>query len=127
MPPTLAGYVHRVRMPFNANAIGQAAARAALGDRAHVDRSRTENLAGIEQVTSGLRALSMKVTPSVGNFVLAEVADRKDTMELYQALLVRGVVVRPVGIYGLPRHLRITIGTAAQNSRFLDTVKAVLS
>jgi histidinol-phosphate aminotransferase len=69
----------------------------------------------------------MTVTPSEGNFVLAEVPAAQDARALYDRLLKRGVVVRPVGIYGLPRHLRITIGTVPENERLLRTLVEVLA
>jgi histidinol-phosphate aminotransferase len=116
-------YVHRVRLPFNVSAVGQAAARAALDDVEHVERSRSLNSAEIVRVAAALAALGLEVLPSQGNFLLAAVARGRET---YQALLKKGVIVRPMGGYGLPNHLRITVGTEAENERLLSSLKEVL-
>jgi len=119
----LAALLNRVRQPFNVNAIGQAAALAALDDVAFADRARTENAAGLVQLAEGFRRLGLEYVPSVANFILVKVGDGAKT---FDALQRRGLIVRPVKSYSLPEWLRITVGTAAQNERLLTTLATVL-
>ncbi|MEQ1800433.1 MAG: histidinol-phosphate transaminase [Gammaproteobacteria bacterium] len=116
--PGLAELLNRVRQPFNVNEPAQAAALAALGAHDHVRRSRQVNDAGMAQLGAGLREFGWHVPPSAGNFVLADTGGPASPW--YEALLRVGVIVRPVGNYGLPNHLRITIGLPGQNSRLLE-------
>ena len=118
-----AALLNRVRQPFNVNAIGQAAALAALDDVAFADRARTENAAGLVQLAEGFRRLGLEYVPSVANFILVKVGDGAKT---FDALQRRGLIVRPVKSYGMPEWLRITVGTAAQNERLLTTLATVL-
>jgi histidinol-phosphate aminotransferase len=120
--PEICEYVHRVRLPFNVSAIGQAAARAALDDHEHVERSRRLNASELPSLSARLSALGLDVLPSQANFVLVEVPRAR---EVYDALLRRGVIVRPMGAYGLPSHLRITVGTEAENARLVSTLAEV--
>jgi histidinol-phosphate aminotransferase len=115
--PQVANLLNRVRQPFNVNSIAMAGAQAAIGDQAFIDASVTSNTRGIRQLTQGLEALGFEVTPSAANFVLADMG--QPTGPVYKALLQRGIIVRPVGNYGLPNHLRITAGTAEQNDLLL--------
>jgi histidinol-phosphate aminotransferase len=117
-------YLHRVRLAFNVSAVGQAAARAALDDTAHLERSRANNATELPLLEAGLGRLGLTVTPSQANFVLADLG--RPARTVYDALLRRGVIVRPMGAYHLPNHLRITVGTAAENQRFLAALKEVL-
>lgn len=121
--PELAALLNRVRQPFNANAIGQAAAIAALDDRAFVTACVRENRAGLVQLEAGLRALGLEIVPSVANFMLVRVGDGA---RVFVELQKRGVIVRPMRPYGMPEWLRVTVGTPAQNERFLTTLAAVL-
>jgi histidinol-phosphate aminotransferase len=116
MNASVADLLNRVRQPFNVNSLAQAAALAALDDAQYVADSRKLNRDGMRQLETGLRSLSLRSLPSRGNFVLVEVADAPAT---YQSLLRQGVIVRPVGNYDLPTWLRVTIGTPAENERFL--------
>ena len=121
--PAVADILNRVRQPFNVNAAGLAAAEAALADEAHVRRSVEANLAGKAQLVEGLGRLGFDFIPGVGNFICVEVGDA--AAKLYDALLHEGVIVRPLAGYDLPRHLRVTIGTAAENARFLAALARV--
>jgi histidinol-phosphate aminotransferase len=112
-------YVHRVRMPFNVNSIGQAAARAALADHEHVERSQKLNAHEIVRLEKSLKG----ALPSQANFLLVDFA--RNGRDLYQALLRKGVIVRPMASYGLPNHLRITVGTEAENTRLLSALAEV--
>lgn len=112
----LCGLLNRVRQPFNVNAIGQAAAVAALDDRSFVAKCVQENRAGLAQLESGCRALGLEVVPSVANFFLVKVGDGA---RVFDGLQRAGVIVRPVKSYGLPEWVRITVGTRPQNDRLL--------
>ena len=124
-PVEVCDYVHRVRLAFNVSAVGQAAARAALDDVDHVERSRALNAVEIERLSERLAALGLAVLPSQANFLLVDLGPRSGR-DLYQALLRSGVIVRPVASYGLPHHLRITVGTEAENARLLQALPSVL-
>ena len=115
--------LNRVRHPFNVNAPALAAAEAALDDIDFLARSYALNSAGMAQLAAGLSALGVDGVPSKGNFLLAKVGD---AARINTELLKRGVIVRPVGNYGLPEFLRVSVGLAGQNARFLDALKACL-
>ena len=122
--PSVADVMNRVRQPFNVNSIALSAARAALDDMEFVARSYAENLQGLRHLEEGSRALGLDYIPSHGNFLTIRVGKAGD---IYKRLLRRGVIVRPVGGgYGLPEHLRVTIGTAEENERFLGALAASL-
>ncbi len=109
--------MNRVRLPFNVTSVGQAAATAALDDAEHVGRTKRENARERARVVEGLLVRGFAVVPSQGNFVLAGVPTPYTGLTLYDALLRRGVIVRPLMPYALPQHVRISIGTAAENDR----------
>lgn len=117
----LCGLLNRVRQPFNVNAIGQAAALAALDDREFPDRCRRLNLEGLEQLRSGLVELGFEFVPSVANFLLVKVENGPDC---FSALQQGGVIVRPMVPYGLPHWLRVSVGTSGQNKSLLDRLQA---
>ena len=122
MDPAVADLLNRVRQPFNVNSLAQAAALAALADPDYVEESRRLNREGMRQLEAGLRAQSVRFLPSHGNFVMIQVGDAQP---VYQGLLARGIIVRPVANYGLPAWLRVTVGTKAENARFLDALALV--
>lgn len=121
--PELAGLLQRVRQPFNVNAIGQAAATAALDDEAFAADCARRNRAGLQQLTQGCSRLGVRQVPSVANFMLVEVGQGAAA---FDALQRRGVIVRPVTSYGLPEWIRVTVGTEEQNARFLAELAAWL-
>ena len=123
--PELADVLNRVRQPFNVNSFAQAAAVAALDDNTHLHHSVRVNQEGMRQLVDGLQAQSLEFIPSVGNFISVDVG--RDAAEVYEALLHEGVVVRPVDNYGLQGYLRISIGLAEENRRFLDALAKVLA
>jgi histidinol-phosphate aminotransferase len=123
--PEVAGFLDRVRAPFNVNLVAQAAGAAALGDEEHVRRSRALVREGRPVLEAGLRALGATVVPSQGNFVLADFPGRPGKA-LFEAMLREGVVVRPVGGYGFPTAQRITVGTRAENEKALAALRKVL-
>jgi histidinol-phosphate aminotransferase len=122
--PQVAGLLNRVRQAFNVNTLALAAARAALEDREHLARSITLNREGMRQLEAGLDRLPVRRLPSRGNFILIDC--QRPAGPLYEAMLRQGVIVRPVGSYGLPHHLRLTIGTQAQNQRMLAALELAL-
>lgn len=119
--PRVADIINRIRQPFNVNSLALAGARAALTDTAFIDRAVRENAEGRALLERGLAGLGFGVTPSAGNFLLVDMGE--PAAPWYEALLRRGVIVRPVGNYGLPNHLRVTVGTAAQNRRLLEALE----
>ena len=116
--------LNRVRHPFNVNAPALAAAEAALDDAEFLERSYALNAAGMAQLLAGLTGMGVETVPSKGNFLLAKVGD---ATRINAELLQRGVIVRPVGNYGLPAFLRVSVGLAGQNVRFLDALSEVLA
>ena len=119
--PSVADVMNRVRQPFNVNSLALAAATAALDDMEFVARSYAENLKGMRQLEEGARALGLDYIPSYGNFLSIRVGKAS---EVFKRLLRRGVIVRPVSGYGLPEHLRVTVGTYAENEKFLAALAA---
>ena len=122
--PQVADLMNRVREPFNVNSVALAAAAAALGDTDFVRDSHELNLRGMKQVTKGLSALRLQYIPSFGNFVTFEA---KNADDVFHRLLRAGVIVRPLGAYGMPNHLRVTIGLESENARFLESLKQALA
>lgn len=117
--PVIAGLMNRIRQPFNCNNLALAAAQAALDDAGFLQQSYDCNQAGKQQLLDGLARLGRAVIPPHGNFVTFRAGD---AAAINQALLRQGVIVRPVGGYGLPEWLRVTIGTEAENARFLNAL-----
>ncbi|MCA9641143.1 MAG: aminotransferase class I/II-fold pyridoxal phosphate-dependent enzyme, partial [Myxococcales bacterium] len=122
--PQLADYLNRVRDPFNVNLVAQAAAVAALADDAWLQQVVAETVRQRETLTKALAARGLSVTPSQTNFVLFDTG--RNAKEVNDALMRRGVIARPVGPSGLPTHLRVTVGKAGDNQRFLEALDAVL-
>jgi len=120
--PGILAFLHQVRLPFNVNALAQAGAVAALADAEHVVRSRRLNATGRAQYYDGLRRLGIPYIHTQGNFLLAEVGDGQ---AVYDRLQAKGVIVR-AGFAGLPAHIRISIGTTADNDRCLTALAAVI-
>ncbi len=122
--PQVADLMNRVRPPFNVNSVALAAAAAALDDEEHLKRSVKMNAEGLEQLVDGFKTLGLDYIPSVGNFISVDVGSAAASM--YEALLREAVIVRPVANYGMPNHLRVTVGTPEENARFLSALKKVL-
>jgi histidinol-phosphate aminotransferase len=120
----VAGILNRIRQPFNVNSLALAGARAALSDRAFIERSVSVNGSGLEQLNKGLDELGVSTVPSAANFVLADM--NTPAMPVSGSLLRQGIIVLPVGNYGLDRHLRITVGTADQNAALLGALANTL-
>lgn len=116
--------LNQVRPPFNTSNVAQASALAALGDESWVSRSRETNRTGLAQLDRGLRQLGLEPVPSRANFVLVRMPDAPT---VWGALQRRGIIVRPLAGYGLPHHLRISVGTPAQNTRCLQALAEILN
>jgi histidinol-phosphate aminotransferase len=123
--PDVADLLNRVRQPFNVSVPALATAAAALDDREHLAETIALNRRGLGQLQAGLGALGLRTLPSAANFLLCDLG--REAGPVNDALLRRGVIVRPVANYGLPDHLRITTGTAAQNERVLAAMGAALA
>ncbi len=119
-----AALLNRVRQPFNTNAIAQAAAVAALDDDAFVGECRRRNREGGRQLEAGFASLGLESVPSDGNFLLVRVGDGA---RFFQSVQAQGVIVRPLGGYGLPDYVRVSIGTEAENERFLQAAARALA
>ena len=119
----IADLMNRVRQPFNVNNLAIAAAIAALDDHLFVAESYELNRRGMEQLVAGLKRLGLEHIPSHGNFVTFKAGDGA---AVNQKLLKQGVIVRPIGGYGLPEWLRVTIGTEPENARFLEALEKAL-
>lgn len=122
--PDVADLINRIRQPFNVNSLALAAATVALKDDAYIIKTKQLNDAGMAQLTVGLNALGLECIPSKGNFITIDVQKNGD--DVFSDLLKQGVIVRPVTNYGLPKHIRVSIGLEYENQRFLDALKEVL-
>ncbi|QIK37952.1 histidinol-phosphate transaminase [Caldichromatium japonicum] len=122
--PAIAELLNRVRQPFNVNSLAQAAAIAALSDREHVRASVELNRAGMRQFTQAFAELGISYIPSVGNFITIDCG--RFAGPINESLLKRGIIVRPVGNYGLPNHLRVSVGLESENARCIAALAEVL-
>jgi histidinol-phosphate aminotransferase len=125
--PVLTGLLNRLRPAFNVNSLAQAAAIAALDDRAFLEHSRAINRRGHQRLVAAFDELGLTYVPSSGNFVMVKVGEEKDSgSRVNTALMRRGVIVRPLASYGLPQWLRVTIGTPEENERFIAELSAIV-
>ena len=122
-PAALAGLLHKARQPFNANAVAQAGALAAMNDAAHVAKTVANNIAGLELFHDAFAGRGLRFVPSVAKFVLVEVGDGD---QLFQDMLKQGVIVRAMRGYKLPQWVRISVGTPEQNQRCLKVLDRCL-
>ena len=119
------GLLHRVRQPFNVNRLAQAAAATAIRCRDRVVERREQNRARMERLGAGMREIGVEVTPSQTNFYLAEVDET--VPDLFERLLHQGVIVRPMGPFGMPPgSFRVNTGTDEENEFFLAALGRVL-
>ena len=112
--PAIIDYMNRIRRPFNVTTVAQAAAVAALDDWQHVERSNRSAREGIPLIIDAVTRLGLTAYSSLGNFVLIDVG--RDATTVYERLLRRGVIVRPLGAWGLPTHLRASIRDSCPDS-----------
>lgn len=126
--PAVTDLMNRIRQPFNVNSLAQAAAIAALNDKAFLAKGAQNNAEGYKQLTAAFDELGLEYVPSFGNFVLVRVGDDDGAgARVNLSLLQQGVIVRPVGAYGLPQWLRISIGLPQENAAFIDALKKTLA
>jgi histidinol-phosphate aminotransferase len=123
--PALADVLNRVRQPFNVNSVALAAATAALEDTAHVARAVQTNRDGMRQLIEAFNELGLEYIPSAGNFICVDF--KRPAAAMYEALLRQGVIVRPVANYGMPNHLRVTVGLPEENEKFINALEKVTS
>ena len=116
--------MNRIRHPFNVNSIALAAAVAALDDQEFVETSRTLNREQMTELCEGFRRLGLEWIPSVGNFVTVDVG--QSAADVFHKMLLQGVIVRPVANYGMPNHLRFTVGLALENEKALRALEQAL-
>lgn len=121
--PAFADLLNRARQPFNVNSLAMAASLAALEDDDYVNESVALNRAGMAQMTAGLTRLGYDFIPSAGNFVAFDSAEPGN--DLFQRMLQEGVIVRAIAEYGLPNHVRVSIGLESENERFLSVLAKV--
>jgi histidinol-phosphate aminotransferase len=122
--PEVAELMNRVRQPFNVNHLAMVAATAALDDIDFITRSRDNNTAGLKQLVAGFERLGLEYIPSWANFIAVRVGDAAG---VYARLLAAGIIVRPVANYGMPEHLRVTVGLPEHNARFLAALEHALA
>jgi histidinol-phosphate aminotransferase len=121
--PEVAEVMNRVRQPFNVNHLAMVAACAALEDRDFIARSRAVNAAGLKELAAGFDRLGLEYIASYGNFITVRVGAAE---AIYRRLLAEGVIVRPIAGYGMPEHLRVTVGLPEHNRRFLAALERAL-
>lgn len=127
--PQISDLINRVRQPFNVNSLALAGAAAALVDEAFVERSRLLNREGMAQLEVGFTALGLTWIASRANFIAVKIdqSGRHTSQSVFQALLQKGVIVRPVGGYQMPEYIRVSIGLPEENARFLTALAEVLA
>jgi histidinol-phosphate aminotransferase len=122
--PDVADLLNRVRQPFNVDSFAQAAAIAALEDQDHLRSAVELNARGMQQLVEGVTALGLGFIPSAGNFLTIDLGRASGPID--RALLRLGVVTRPIAGYGLPNHLRVSVGLPEENARFLAALEQVV-
>jgi len=121
--PELIASFERVRQPFNVNALVQAGALAALDDEEHLQRTKKNNLQGLGWIEAQLQQIRLPFIHSAANFMLVKVGDGQ---RVWAEMQRQGVITRPMGGYGLPEFIRISVGTPAENARCVATLKSIL-
>jgi histidinol-phosphate aminotransferase len=122
--PEMADLLNRARQPFNCSSFALAAGVAAIADEDFVTTSAALNREGMDQLVRGIARLGYEYIPSAGNFVSIDCG--VPAPEIFDSLLRKGVITRPIAEYGLPNHLRVSIGLEAENDRFLNAFEAVM-
>ena len=122
--PDIADLMNRVRQPFNVNSMSLAAALVALDDQEYIRESVGLNTEGMAFLTEACDEMGISYIESVANFLTIDVGG--DATPIYEALLHEGIIVRPIGIYGLRNHLRVTIGLPEENARIVGALRKVM-
>ena len=123
--PEIAEILNRIRLPFNVSTPALAAATVALDEKAHIEKVVAHNTRARKTLIDAFMQLGITTLPTAANFVTLDL--KKDTRSLYQALLERGIIVRPLHAYHLPHHLRVTVGLTEHNNRAIEAFRQLLS
>lgn len=126
LPLDIADHMRRVRLPFSVNLLAEEAALAALEDEAFRAETLAVVRAGRAMLSRELAALGCRVYPSQSNFIMFEPPEGVDSARLFEDLLRRGFILRPLGGYGLPRHLRVSVGTAEENEGLVTVLRELM-
>ena len=124
MPQAVAEILNRVRHPFNVNSLAQAGALAALDDISYTEKTLKLVHGGIADLCQGLDAIGVSYFPTQTNFFLVDVKMAADAV--FEKMLTLGVIIRSMTSYDFPEYIRVTVGTEAENRRFLDALKQVV-
>ena len=129
MPEPLAAALSRVRLPFSVNILAEEAGLAALEDTTFRQATLECVRSGREYLARELAALGCRVWPSMANFLMFALPEscKHSARGLFEALLAKGLIIRPLASYGLERHLRISVGTAEENRLFIELLRAELA
>lgn len=122
--PEFLAVLNRVREPFNVNLLAQEAALASLQDDNHIEQSRAVNYEGKAYLYKEFARMGLKYVPTQANFIFVDV--QKDSKEVFQAMMKKGVIIRTGDIFGLPTHIRVTVGKPEENERFIKTLEEVI-
>jgi|TARA_B100000586_G_scaffold33303_1_gene21343 histidinol-phosphate aminotransferase len=122
--PDIANLLNRVRQPFNNNSLALVAADVALQDLEHIKNSVKLNQLGMHQLTQAFCNMGLDYISSKGNFVCVNF--KQPAIEIYENLLKAGIIVRPISDYGMPNHLRITIGLECENTKFIKGLEKIM-
>lgn len=122
--PDIIDLMVRVQPPFTVNQVAMNAAYAALDDSAFLEQTLQNNQVGVQQLQLGLTKLGLSHLPTATNFVTFDT--KEDGHRIFDALLDKGVIVRPLGAYDMPTFLRVSAGLPTENQRFLEALEEVL-
>ena len=117
--------MNRLRQPFNVNSLSLVAAGLALDEKDFLDESISINTNGMKFLEKTFGRLDLEYICSAGNFLTVDLG--QNALPIYESLLQKGVIVRPIEVYGLPNHLRVSIGLPHENERFSVALAEVLS
>lgn len=121
----ICGLLNRVRQPFNVNSFSLAAGIAVLGDQEYLDKAILVNQSGMQQLIASCNSLGLDYIPSAGNFLTIDMG--QNAMPIYEKLLHKGVIVRPVANYSMPNHLRVSIGLEYENQKYIDCLNEIMA
>ncbi len=124
MPPEVADVLNRIRQPFNASLPAQAAAAAALEDDEFLEETLRVVHEGVDYLRAALTEMGLECLPTQANFLMFRVSG--DARRIFEALLDRGVIVRPLTSYGYPDRIRVNAGQPEENLRFIEALRQVL-
>ncbi len=116
--------LNRVRPPFNVNHMAQVTAIAALEDTEHIQKAKELNKKSLEFFYKSFEEMNLQYIESYGNFVMVDL--KKDAVEIFKKLLLKGIIVRPGDIFDMPTYIRVTTGLESDNMEFIKALKEVL-